>query len=154
MFFQGKIFALPKQDINFDFSGEPPVKMKQCLRSPGRWRLRSYWFPYVNASKNFCKGKMKTKRPPKGKWRLKLKKWFSLQFFLEKNFIVHLFELYFSKNCSENAAPEQYWRLPSPPIVRKKHVHFLCSRGCRRRCRRRGGVGGGRRRRRTPTLKI
>ena len=24
------------------------------------------------------------------------------------------------------AATEQYWRLPSSPIVRKKHVHFLC----------------------------
>ena len=89
-----------KQDMNFDFSGEPTVKMKQCLRSPGRWRLRSYWFPYVNASKSFCKGKMKTKRPPKGKWRLKLKKWFSLQFFWRKNSSLSYLNTTFQKTAA------------------------------------------------------
>ena len=34
--------------------------------------------------------------------------------------------LLFRKTAARIAAYERYWRLPSSPIVRKKHVHFLC----------------------------
>jgi len=44
------------------------------------------WFPYENALKSLCKGKMKTKMPSKGKWILKLEKMKKPFVFPGKNF--------------------------------------------------------------------
>ena len=110
-FSKEKFLPYQNQDINFDFSGKSRMKM---IASERHWRLPSS--PIVR---------------PKHKDLLCKLKSVLIYTRIAKPFILPLqmfaftkMKITFCKTAARMADTAPDWRLPSSPIVEKKHVHF------------------------------